>query len=333
VLAAWFLLLWCVSDAVVKVAARIKGIGIIGDQRRQRRVFNVPSAGRFLFGQGVVVVLLYDGWRGLLLLPAAAEHEQLPPPERGQRLVEQIQEQEDQGEHQGGDPGTRRNRDADERHVVVDREEGLHPTKRGRGVSPAREAPFAAMRARGGPIGQPARCPLGRCGVVWCDCGTDLRERVDAIHTVRTVFQGFFRAAPILMQEYKAENLSRVAIAILLDAVAKRSEVSKRRCSASNSRLRGRRMEMEWRAATFPAIHMRPTTRAPEIERLVSCQELLPMRTHPSPAVACANQPRSPHASSGATTHRGMRGPLPPTSRQPHSLRGIGSEQSCIGVT
>jgi hypothetical protein len=122
VYAAWFLLLYRVSGAVVKVATRVKGIGIIGKQRRQRRVFNVPSAGRFLFGQSVVVVLLlYDGRRGLLLLlPAAPEDEQLPPPERGQRLVEQIQEQKDQGEHQRGDPGTRRNRDADERHVVVD---------------------------------------------------------------------------------------------------------------------------------------------------------------------------------------------------------------------
>jgi hypothetical protein len=129
-------------------------------------VLDVSPARGFLLGAGIVVVvlLLYDGRRGLvlllllLLLPAAREQGELGPADRGEGLIEQVQEGKDQGEHHGGDPGTRRNGDADERHVVVDAEERLHPIKRG-SRSVARQGGSVccdAMRERGGPIGRRA---------------------------------------------------------------------------------------------------------------------------------------------------------------------------------
>jgi hypothetical protein len=53
----------------------VKGIGVIGEQRRQGGVLDVSSSGWFLLGISVVVLLLFYNWRcGLSrLLPAALE--------------------------------------------------------------------------------------------------------------------------------------------------------------------------------------------------------------------------------------------------------------------
>ncbi len=214
------LLLGALSAAVVEQGGALKGIGIVCEQGRQGRVLDVPSAGwLLLLGQAVVVVavvLLDDGRGGLLQrlllllrLAAAGEGEQPGPADGQQRgLVDQVDEGEDQGEHQGGDPGARGDGDADQRHVVVDGEEGLHPIQRRRGESRcvARQGGSGCREARGrgrgsGPVGRSARCPLGSgvggmTGPCWCG----LRGAERGSRAIHTVFAGVSSTAQALVR-------------------------------------------------------------------------------------------------------------------------------------